>query len=77
MFEIHVRAVHEVESAGPRHDLVQNVYVVHSALSNADKHGDIATQVQQGAYPDGALCLRTFVRGNNARHKSMVVESNA
>src|SRR3984893_6955510 len=29
-FEIHVRAVHDVERTGLRHDLVQDIYVVHS-----------------------------------------------
>jgi hypothetical protein len=41
-FEIHVQ-VHDVESSGLRHDLVEDIYVVHSTLGNADKRGDIAT----------------------------------
>jgi len=54
-FEIQVRAVHDVESTGFRHDLVQDIYVVHSTLGNADKRGDIATQVQQGMHLDGGF----------------------
>src|ERR1017187_3846992 len=54
-FEIHIGAVHDIESTGLRHDLVQDVYVVHSALGNANKRGDIATQVQQGVHLDGGF----------------------
>src|ERR1017187_6096864 len=53
--EIHIGAVHDIESTGLRHDLVQDVYVVHSALGNANKRGDIATQVQQGVHLDGGF----------------------
>src|SRR5260370_41162882 len=54
-FEIHIGAVHDIESTRLRHDLVQDVYVVHSALGNANKCGDIATKVQQGVHLDGGF----------------------
>ncbi len=45
--EIHVAAVHDVERPGLRQDLVEDVDVMHFAIGNADKCGDIAVQVEQ------------------------------
>ena len=56
-FEIHVAAVHNVERPGLRHDLVEDVHVVHFAVGNADKRGNIAMQVQQRVHFDGGLVL--------------------
>ena len=55
--EIDVAAIHHVERARLRHDLVQQVYVVHLAISNADKGGNVAVQVQQGVHLDGSFVL--------------------
>ena len=55
--EIDVAAVHDVERPGLRPDLVEDVDVMHFAVRNADKRGDVAMQVQQGVHLDGALVL--------------------
>ena len=55
--EIDVSAIHHVECARLRHDLVEDVYVVHLAVGNADKRGDIAVQVQQRVHLDGGFVL--------------------
>ena len=53
--EIDVAAIHDVERAGLRQNLVEHVDVVHFAVCNADKRWDIATQVQQRMHFDGGL----------------------
>ena len=55
--EIDVAAVHDVERAGLGQDLVEDVDVVHFAVGNADKRGDVAVQVQQRVHLDGGLVL--------------------
>src|ERR1035437_3325485 len=45
--EIHVAAIHDVEGSSLRRNLVEDVDVMHFAVGNADKRGDIAMQVQQ------------------------------
>src|ERR1035437_2147755 len=55
--EIDVAAVHDVERPGLRPDLVEDVDVMHFAVRDADKRGDVAMQIQQGVHLDGALML--------------------
>src|SRR6516165_12066280 len=49
--------LHHVERAGSRHDLVENVHVVHFAVGNADKRGNVAVQVQHRTHLDGSFVL--------------------
>ena len=53
--EVHISAVHDVESAGLGDQDVQDVDVVQFPLGNMDKFGNAATQVQQRVELDGAL----------------------
>src|SRR5207253_9125243 len=76
-FEIHVRPVHDVESSGLRHDLVQDIYVVHSTSVMRINVGILPRRSNKVCILTAALYLRNFAHGNKARHKSMVVESNA
>ena len=59
-FEIHVAAVHDVERPSLRQNLVEDVDVMHFAVGNADKRGDIAMQVEQCVHLDGGLVLAEF-----------------
>ena len=54
-FEIDVGPIHDVEGAGLGADLVEDVDVVHFAVGNADKRGDVASQVQQRVHLHGSL----------------------
>ena len=54
-FEIDVGPIHDVEGAGLGADLVEDVDVVHFAVSNADTRGDVAPQVQQRVHHHGSL----------------------
>src|SRR5207302_8852682 len=45
--EIHVAAIHDIERSGLRRNLVENVDVMHFAIGNADKRGNIAMEVEQ------------------------------
>src|SRR5207248_2945081 len=58
--EIHVAAIHDVERSGFRGNLVENIDVVHFAVGNADKRGDIAVQVQQRVHFYSTLVLPEF-----------------
>src|SRR5271169_1335510 len=55
--EIHVAAIHDVERAGLRQNLVEDVDVMHFSVGNADKRGDVAVQVQQRVHLDGGFVL--------------------
>ncbi len=56
-FEIDVGPIHDVERAGLRADLVEDVDVVHFASSNADERGNIAVQIQQRVHLHGGFLL--------------------
>src|SRR6266566_2944786 len=47
--------VHHVEGPSLRHDLVEEVHVMHIPAGDADKCGNVAVQVQQGVHLDGGL----------------------
>src|SRR5271155_5392356 len=53
--EIDVAAIHNIESPGFGNDLIKDVHVMHFAVGNADKRGNIAVQVQQRVHFDGGL----------------------
>ena len=55
--EIHVAAVHDVERSRLRQNFVEDVHVVHFAVGNADKRGNVAVQVAQRVHLDGGLAL--------------------
>jgi len=55
--EIHVAAVHDVERPGLRQNLVEDIDVMHLAVGDADKCGDVAVQVQQRVHLDGGFVL--------------------
>ena len=56
-FEIDVAAVHDVECSGLRHDLVEDVDVMHLAVGNADKRWDIAVKIKESVHLHGSLVL--------------------
>jgi len=53
--KIDIASVHNVKRTCFRHDLVQDVYVVHIATGDADERGNVAVQVQQSMHLDGGL----------------------
>src|SRR5205823_12165294 len=53
--EIQVAAIHDVERSGLRRNLVEDVDVMHFAVGNADKRGDIAMEVEQRVHLHGAF----------------------
>ncbi len=55
--EIDVAAIHDVECPGLGNDLVEDVEVVHFAVGDADKRGDIAVQVEQCVHLHGGFVL--------------------
>jgi hypothetical protein len=55
--EIEVSAIHDAESPRLRQELVEDVDVVHFAVGDADKRGDVAVQIQQRVHLDGGLVL--------------------
>ena len=55
--EIDVAAVHDVERPGLGQNLVEDVDVMHLAVGNADKRGDIAMQIEQRVHFDGGFVL--------------------
>ena len=55
--EIDVASVHHVEGTCLRHDLVQDIHVVHIPTGDADERGNVAVQVQQSMHLDGGLAL--------------------
>src|SRR6266545_3144867 len=55
--EIDVAAVHHVERARLGQDLVENIDVMHLAIGNTDKRGDIAVEVQQRVHLHCAFAL--------------------
>src|SRR2546425_5160957 len=59
-FEVDVAAVHDVERAGFGENLVEDIHVVHFAVSNAYKRGDIAVQVQQRVHLHRGFMLAKF-----------------
>ena len=46
--EIEVATIHNIERFGNESHRVQNFDVMHFALGNVDKTGDIATNINQG-----------------------------
>ena len=53
--EIEIPAVHHIERAGLRQQLVEDVDLVHLAVADMDKSGDIAPQIEQGMQFDSGL----------------------
>ena len=53
--KIDVAPVHHVEGPRLRHDLVQNVHIMHITAGDADKRGNVAVQIQQGVHLYGGL----------------------
>src|SRR5882762_90093 len=53
--KIDVAPVHNVEGTCLRHDLVQDVHIMHITASDTDERGNVAVQVQQGVHLDGRL----------------------
>ncbi len=81
--EIDVAAIHHVEGAGLGDDLVEDIDVVHLAIGDADKRGDIAVQVEQGVHLDGGFVLpelrpreqrQTQIDGRGIQRVEAVVE---
>jgi hypothetical protein len=54
-FEIHVAAIHDIESAGLGLQTVEDVDVVRLAVADEDERWDGAAQVEQGVQFDGGL----------------------
>jgi hypothetical protein len=55
--EIDVAPIHHVEGAGLRQNLIEDVDVMHRAVGDADKGGDVAMQIEQRVHFDGGFVL--------------------
>ena len=55
--EVEIAAIHHVEGASFRRDLIQDVHVMHFAVGDADKQGDVAMQIDQRVHLHRALAL--------------------
>src|SRR5712691_8439378 len=53
--EVEEAAIHNVEGAGLGQQLVEDVDLVHLAITNVDEGGDVAAQIQQRVQLDGRL----------------------
>ena len=69
--------LHHIERTGFGKELIQNVHVMHFAVRNAHKRGDIAVQIQQCMHLHRRLCSRNLAQETSERQRSMVVESKA
>ena len=56
--EVEEATIHDVESARLRQQLVEDVDLVHLAVTNVNESGDIAAQIQQRMQLDGCLWPR-------------------
>src|SRR6266566_113918 len=65
--EIHVAAIHDIEGAGLRQKLVEDIDIVHFAAGNADERGDVAVQIQQCVHLDGGFVLSEFGPGKQRK----------
>jgi hypothetical protein len=76
-FEIHVRAVHDQKAPGS--DMISSRIFTSCTLPSVMRInvGILPRRSNKVCILTAALCLRNFAHGNRARHKSMVVESNA
>ena len=79
--EVDIAAVHDVEGAGLGYQQVEHIDVVQFAVADVQERGTVAAQVQKRMQLDGslmaALVERNGAQGNTARHRSMVLASNA
>src|SRR5271165_662482 len=55
--KVDVGPIHHVEGPSLRHNLVEDVHIMHGPAGDADKRGDVAVQIQQGMHLDGGLAL--------------------
>src|SRR5664279_1426589 len=55
--KVDVGPVHHVEGPSLRHNLVEDVHIMHGPAGDADKRGYVAVQIQQGMHLDGGLAL--------------------
>ena len=53
--KIGVAFVHDIEGVGLENDIVEKVDIMHLTARNADKRGNIGSQVQLGMHLDGAF----------------------
>ena len=74
--EVHIAAIHRVESARLHGQDVLHVDSVQLCVADVDEGRDRTTQVQQRVQLDGCLD-RNGAQSNRARHRLMVVESSA
>ena len=75
--EVEIAAVHHVERARLGDQEVEDVDIVQFAVGNVDETGNIAAKIEQRVQLDRPLGGAKRAHGNSARHRSMVVESNA
>jgi hypothetical protein len=84
--EVDVTPVHHVERSGLGGDLIEDVDVVHLAVGNADKRGNIAVQIQKGVHLYRAFVLaklrprkqgETEVDGGRSERVEAVVQIHA
>src|SRR5882762_597914 len=53
--EVEEATIHDVESAGLRQQLVKDIDLVHLAIADVNKRGDVAAQIEQRMQLDGGL----------------------
>jgi len=71
LVETSLQVIHNIEHPDLGQNPVEDVDVVHFAIGNADKRGDIATRIQQLVPLDGPMPWWNFAHGNNDRQRSM------
>ena len=55
--EIQITSIHDIEGAGLRDQIVENIDVVDFSRGDFDERRDIAAQIQEGVKLDGSLVL--------------------
>jgi len=53
--EIEIAAIHDIKGAGFGQELIQNIDVMHFAVADEDKGGNVAAQIKQRMELDGGL----------------------
>ena len=69
--EIEIAAVHYVERSGLGRDLIEDVHVMHLAIGNADKQGNVAVQIDQRVQLDRSL---VFTKARPRKHRQAQID---
>src|SRR5215472_4145347 len=75
--EVEETTIHDVEGAGLGQQLIEDVDLVHLAITDVNEGGDVAAQIEQRMQLDGCVGRANTAHGNTDRHRSIVVVSSA